>query len=90
MTAGNILDKCPDCGAVVNTTWQHCIVCNAVLSPPLETLLAEAVEGTPLTVDEFREQLSDFDIQGVESGEVDIECLRVGAKSMATWLKSTQ
>ena len=90
MTAGNILDKCPECGAVVNTTWQHCIVCNALLSPPVDVLLAEAVKGTRLTPDEFRAQLPDFDIEGIESGEVDIECLRVGAKSMAMWLKPTK
>lgn len=79
--------KCPACNAAINTNWRNCIVCDALLSPPLDLVLAEAVKGTTLTFEEFKAQLSAYDIEGIESGEVEFECLQVAARSMETWLK---
>jgi uncharacterized metal-binding protein YceD (DUF177 family) len=86
MNAGNITGKCPACNATVNTRcWTHCIACNAPLSPPLEVLLAKAVQGTKLTQEYFQAQLSADDIEGIQRGEVDLEQLQVAARSMSRW-----
>ena len=89
MSTGNILAKCPDCNAAVNAHWLYCIACNAPLSPPLHVMLEKAVEGTTLTQEEFRAELTDFDIEGIELGEVDFECLQTAARSMEAWRKWT-
>lgn len=80
--------KCPACNAAINTNWRNCIVCDVPLSPPLDLVLAEAVKGTTLTFEEFKAQLSAYDIEGIASGEVEFECLQVAARSMEAWLKA--
>ncbi len=89
MSKGNTTMKCSGCNATVNANWLHCIACNAPLSPPLHVMLEKAVEGTTLTADEFRAELTDSDIEGVALGETSFECLQTAARTMAEWRKWT-
>ena len=90
MSTGNTLAKCQACGAAISSHWFACVACDAPIKQPLHVLLTKGVEGTTMTPEEFRAELSALDVECAERGEVSVDALQTAARSMEQWRKWTK